>query len=73
MRTVLLSAANHLLPALAVLVPIGSVLYHAAAFIQPTPSEMIAFMAGAFAAAVFSVTVSALKSSTTSFTEVRHA
>ena len=55
MRTILLSAVNQLIPALALLTPIGSVLYHAVAFTQPTPPEIIALMAGAFAAVIVAV------------------
>ena len=72
MRTILLSAANHLIPVLALLFPVVSVLSHADAFIQPTPAEMIAFMVGAVAAAVVSATFCTPSSNTTPFQEVRH-
>jgi len=71
-RTILLSAANHLIPVLALLFPVASVLSHADAFIQPTPAEMVAFMASAVAAAVVSAAFCTLSSNATRFQEVRH-
>jgi hypothetical protein len=72
-RTILLSPVNEFIPALALLIPIGSVHYDAGTMIQPTPPEMIAFVAGAFAAAIVAVAFCTLRCVTTPpFQETRH-
>jgi hypothetical protein len=72
MRNILFSAIANLLPALALLVPIGSVLFQTRAFIQPTPAEVLAFMAGALLAGLFSGVFFIVRCNTNPFQEARY-
>lgn len=55
MRKILFSAINSLVPGLALLFPIGSVLFQIRAVIPLTTAEVAAFLASAFLAGVVSV------------------